>query len=77
MTDVAAGRFETHPPDGRELAHAAQLVDTYADLQLGFVDASVLATGGRLGETKLATLHRRHLTVAHASHVEHLTLLPD
>jgi len=37
MTDVSAGRLETHFPDDQELARAAALVDTYADLPLGFV----------------------------------------
>ena len=77
MADVNAGRLETHLPDDHELARAAALVDTYADLPLGFVDASVLAAVERLGETKVATLDRRHFSIARPSHVDHLTLLPD
>ncbi|MGH2865954.1 MAG: type II toxin-antitoxin system VapC family toxin, partial [Solirubrobacteraceae bacterium] len=77
MTDVNAGRLETHLPDDHELARAAALVDTYADLPLGFVDASVLAAVEHLSETKVATLDRRHFNIARPSHVDHLTLLPD
>ncbi len=77
MADVSAGRLETHLPGDHELAHAAALVESYADLPLGFVDASVLAAVEHLGETKVATLDRRHFRIARPSHVEHLTLLPD
>lgn len=52
------------------------LVETYADLPIGFVDASVLEAVERLGETKVATLGR-HFSIARPSGVDHLTLLPD
>lgn len=38
----------------------AELVERYADLPLGAVDASIAATAERLGEVNLATLDRRH-----------------
>jgi hypothetical protein len=53
---------------------AAQLDVQYADLGLGFVDASVIATCETLGETKVATLDRRH--VVRPRHCDALTLLP-
>ncbi len=77
MADLHAGRLEAHLPDGRELTRAAELVEQYADLPLGFVDASVLATVERHGERKLATLDRRHFSIVRPAHVDHLTLLPD
>ncbi len=54
----------------------AVLLDTYADLRVGFVDAAVLAVVERLREPKLATLDRRHFTVMRPRHVEALELLP-
>ena len=54
-----------------------ELMDRYADLDLGFVDASVLAIVERLGERKLATLDRRHFAVLRPRHVDVLDLLPD
>lgn len=77
MSDLHAGRFEAHLPNDRELARATELVEQYADLPLGFVDASVLAAVERLGETRLATLDRRHFSIVRPAHVDHLTLLPD
>lgn len=54
----------------------AKLVERYADLPLGAVDASVVATAERLGQAEIATLHRRHFTVVRPQHVEAFTLLP-
>jgi predicted nucleic acid-binding protein len=54
----------------------AELLDTYADLRVGFVDAAVLAVVERLREPKLATLDHRHFTVMRPRHVKALELLP-
>jgi hypothetical protein len=77
MRDISAGRLEVHVPDPGEVARAAALVEEYADLPFGLVDASVLACVERLRETKLATLDRRHFNVVRPAHVSHLELLPD
>lgn len=67
----------THVPDPAELARAGALVDHYADLPLGLVDATVLACVERLREAKLATLDRRHFSVVRPVHTDHLQLLPE
>ena len=53
-----------------------ELLEEYADLPLGIVDASVVVACERLGETKLATLDHRHLAVVRPRHCAALTLLP-
>jgi predicted nucleic acid-binding protein len=53
-----------------------ELLRAYADLKVGFVDASVLAVTERLGEPKLATLDHRHFATMRPRHVEALELLP-
>lgn len=55
---------------------AGNLLTTYADLRVGFVDAAVLAVVERLREPKLATLDHRHFSVMRPRHVEALELLP-
>jgi hypothetical protein len=55
---------------------AGELLTTYADLRVGFVDAAVLAVVERLREPKLATLDHRHFSVMRPRHVEALELLP-
>lgn len=53
-----------------------ELLTTYADLRVGFVDAAVLAVTERLREPKLATLDHRHFSVMRPRHVDALELLP-
>lgn len=55
---------------------AAELVETYADLGLGLVDASIVAVAERLGVTTLATLNRRDFTVVRPRHADAFQLLP-
>jgi predicted nucleic acid-binding protein len=59
-----------------DLLRMATLVETYADLPLGGVDASLVALAERLGITDIATLDRRHFTVVRPRHLEALTLIP-
>jgi predicted nucleic acid-binding protein len=50
--------------------------DRYADADVGFVDAAVLAVVERHGEPKLATLDHRHFRALRPRHVDSLHLLP-
>ena len=59
-----------------DYARVGELLTTYADLRVGFVDAAVLAVVERLRETKLATLDHRHFAVMRPRHVDSLELLP-
>jgi hypothetical protein len=45
-------------------------------LDLGVVDASVIALAERFSEPKLATLDHRHFATVRPAHVDALTLLP-
>ena len=57
-------------------ARAVELIERYADLGLGLVDASVVAVAERLGVTDIATLDRRDFAVVRPRHVVAFTLLP-
>ena len=46
------------------------LIDYYADLGLGFDDASVVAVAERLGISTIATLNRRDFAVVRPEHVD-------
>ncbi len=54
----------------------AELIETYADLRLGTVDASVIATAERVSATVIATLDRRHFTIVRPRHVDAFDLVP-
>lgn len=75
---VACGRGEVTVDHlvTADLLRVAQLVETYADLPLGTVDASVVAVAERLNVTELATLDRRDFTVVRPAHTHAFTLLP-
>jgi predicted nucleic acid-binding protein len=72
--EVSSLSFEPFEPS--DLGRIAELVETYADLRLGTVDACVIATAERLGATRIATLDRRHFTVVRPAHVEAFELVP-
>lgn len=59
------------------LLACARLQVKYADLRLGFVDAAVFLTCVELGETKVATLDRRHFSVLRTDDGGALQILPE
>ena len=73
---AAKGEFRLEGPNSHDLERMAELVETYADLPLGTVDASVVALAERLGVTSVATLDHRHFSIVRPSHVKAFTLLP-
>lgn len=77
LEDILAGVYvveELQPTDYRRIR---ELCDRYADANVGFVDAAVLAVIERLNEPKLATLDRRHFQMLRPRHVDALRLLPE
>ena len=64
------------PLDAGDYLRATDLMSTYIDLPLGFVDAAVIAVAERLETTRIATLNVRDFAVVRPAHAEHLTLLP-
>ncbi|MBA3875506.1 MAG: VapC toxin family PIN domain ribonuclease [Anaerolinea sp.] len=76
LADIEAGAYViadlTHP----DYTRVRELCDRYADADIGFVDAAVLAIVERLGESKLATLDRRHFGLLRPRHRESIDLLP-
>ena len=59
-----------------DFGRVADLVEPYADLSLGTVDAVVVAIAERLSASQLATLDRRHFSVVRPMHIAGFELLP-
>lgn len=76
LEDIEAGAYLVEELQNADYRRVRGLMDRYADLGMGFVDAAVLAIVERLGEPKLATLDHRHFSVVRPRHVESLQLLP-
>ena len=66
--DISGGAYRLIHPSEADLIRAAELELVYADLKLGFVDASIIALAERLNETRIATLDRRHFSVVRPRH---------
>ena len=76
LTRVRAGELNIMELETEDLGRTIGLMERYADLDVGFVDAAVLAIVERLNEPKLATLDRKHFSVMQPRHVDALQLLP-
>jgi predicted nucleic acid-binding protein len=76
LTALGAGELEVMTASQGHYARAAQLVEQYADLPLGAVDACVIAAAESLGATEIATLDRRHFGIVRPAHVEAFAILP-
>ncbi|MGL6278982.1 MAG: type II toxin-antitoxin system VapC family toxin [Gaiella sp.] len=76
LDDLLRGAYLAYEHDLEDLRRIRVLVERYADLPLGFVDASVVTTAERLGETSVATLDHRHFSVVRPAHVPRLALVP-
>lgn len=72
-----SGSYRVEDPAPEDYVRIRQLCDRYADSDIGFVDAAVLAIVERLNEPKLATLDHRHFGVMRPRHVDSLQLLPE
>ncbi len=59
-----------------DLARAAELMTTYADANIGMVDASVVAVAERLKISKILTVDRRHFAMIKPGHCSGFQLFP-
>jgi predicted nucleic acid-binding protein len=76
LADVEDGMITVVELGHEDYGRVRELLSRYADLNLGFVDAAVLAVVERLNEKTLATLDRRHFSILRPRHVAALELVP-
>lgn len=76
LADIEAGAYVVADLEPQDYARVRELCDRYADSDIGFVHAAVLAVVERLNEPKLATLDRRHFGVLRPRHRDTIELLP-
>jgi len=73
---LAAGRIPVVDLQAGDYKRMAELVRRYADMDLGAVDASIVAVAERLDVQEIATVNPRDFTVVRPRHVDHFILLP-
>lgn len=73
---VAAGELVVEPVLDSEWGRITELMERYLDLQLGLVDASVVALAERHELDTIVTLDHRHFGTVRPRHVSGFTLVP-
>ncbi len=76
LADIEAGAYVVADLTRADYARVREVCDRYADADVGFVDAAVLAIVERMNEPKLATLDRRHFGLLRPRHRDTIELLP-
>ena len=59
-----------------DLARARQIMQTYADSKLDFVDCCLMALAERLKITQVCTFDQRDFAIFRPTHCDYLELLP-
>jgi predicted nucleic acid-binding protein len=59
-----------------DLGRSLEIMKTYAGLNIGLVDASIVALAERLGVSEILTTDRRHFSVMKPKHSPHFDLSP-
>ena len=77
LDDVDAGVYRIEEFQVDDYRRVRELCDQYADADIGFVDAAVLAITERLREPKVATLDCRHFGLLRPRPLRALQLLPE
>lgn len=73
---LSEGTFAVESPTRADRERVAELVLRYRDLELGYVDASIVAIAERLKERRIATVDRRDFSAVQPRHVPAFELLP-
>jgi predicted nucleic acid-binding protein len=76
-TSIELGELAIGQLTAPDWLRITSLCSEYADMELGVVDASVIALAERLQITTVATLDRRHFAAVRPRHVDALTLVPN
>jgi predicted nucleic acid-binding protein len=76
LRSLTEGSLAVECPTAADRARAEELVERYRDLRIGYVDAVTVAIAERLGETRIATVDRRHFRAIVPRHVAAFELLP-
>jgi uncharacterized protein len=73
---LAEAELVVEPVLDSDWERIAELTETYLDLPLGIVDASIVALAERRGLDVIATLDQRHFRAVRPRHVQAFTLVP-
>ena len=73
---LVEGEFTTEPLEPEDLVRVASVMEHYADMPLGFVDATVIAIAERVESREILTTDRRHFRIVKPIHARAFVLSP-
>jgi predicted nucleic acid-binding protein len=76
VSSMTPNTVQVEPLILEDLVRVHEILEQYADNQLDFTDAAIVATAERLNITRVYTLDRRDFSVIRPSHCDYFELLP-
>ena len=76
IASVIQGELKIEGLTNEDYRRSYQLLETYSDMNIGFVDASVVAIAERLKIHRILTTDRKHFSIIRPRHCHTFDLLP-
>jgi predicted nucleic acid-binding protein len=76
LTELSGGAWELPALEAADVRRARDLIDAYADQQVGLTDASLVVLAGRYRTDRVLTLDRRHFSVLRTAGGGAFSILP-
>jgi len=76
LTQLPDSRFQLIALTSKDIQRTSEILSTYADSRIDFVDATVMAVAERVNISTILTLDRRDFQIFRPRHCEFFTLLP-
>ncbi len=76
LRSIARGELTIEQSKTSDFTRAADLVESYADNHIDFVDCVIVAQAERLGITQILTVDQRHFRIFRPKHCSAFKILP-
>ncbi len=76
IASIIQGELRIEGLNNEDFRRSFQILETYSDMNIGFVDASLVATAERLKITRILTTDRKHFSIVRPRHCRAFDLLP-
>ena len=76
LSSVTPETIQVKSVTTEDLVRVHQILEQYADNQLDFTDAAIVAISERLNITRIYTLDRRDFSIIRPSHCDYFELFP-
>jgi len=76
LEEVARGAYQLEPFAAADVARAKEVIEQYADLEIGLADASIVVLAERHAVTEVLTLDQRHFRAMRIERRKRFKVLP-